>query len=113
MPTQSSLVKRLTLKFMSAVTTVLVVAGVSFYVLSQHHFQMLDEQALAEKLESTRHILLLSTARDEPEDQDPQPAFFKVVVASTIQLCGLLRVLLIPIRVQQHRTNWLPVTSAS
>jgi two-component system heavy metal sensor histidine kinase CusS len=41
-------------------------------MLSQHHFQMLDEQALAEKLESTRHILSLSAARDELEDQEPQ-----------------------------------------
>jgi two-component system heavy metal sensor histidine kinase CusS len=50
MRAQSSLVKRLTLMFMFAVIAVLVVAGVSFYMLSQHHFQMLDEQALAEKL---------------------------------------------------------------
>ena len=40
-------------------------------------------------------------------------AFFKVVVASTIQLCGLLHVLLFSIRVQQHGTNRLPVASAS
>ncbi|APE96615.1 hypothetical protein BG030_00220 [Pseudomonas putida] len=72
MRAQSSLVKRLTLMFMFAVIAVLVVAGVSFYMLSQHHFQMLDEQALAEKLESTRHILSLSAARDELEDQEPQ-----------------------------------------
>lgn len=71
MRAQSSLVKRLTLMFMSAVTAVLMVAGMSFYVLSQHHFQMLDEQALAEKLESTRHILSLSAAH-ELEDQAPQ-----------------------------------------
>ncbi len=43
----------------------------------------------------------------------PEPAFFKVVVASTIQLCGLLHVLLFSIRVQQHGTNRLPVASAS
>ncbi|MEX5684840.1 heavy metal sensor histidine kinase [Pseudomonas silesiensis] len=72
MRTQSSLVKRLTLMFMFAVTAVLVVAGMSFYVLSQHHFQMLDEQALSEKLESTRHILSISAARDELDDQEPQ-----------------------------------------
>jgi two-component system, OmpR family, heavy metal sensor histidine kinase CusS len=72
MQSQSSLVKRLTLMFMLAVTVVLVVAGVSFYVLSQHHFQMLDEQALSEKLESTRHILSISAARDARDEQAPQ-----------------------------------------
>ena len=54
---RSSLVKRLTLMIMFAVIAVLVVAGISFNMLSQHHFRMLDEQALSEKLESTRHIL--------------------------------------------------------
>jgi two-component system heavy metal sensor histidine kinase CusS len=69
---QSSLVKRLTLMFMFAVTAVLVVAGVAFYGLSQHHFRMLDEQALSEKLESTRHILSISAARGELGDQEQQ-----------------------------------------
>ncbi|AOA07529.1 heavy metal sensor histidine kinase [Pseudomonas fragi] len=69
---QSSLVKRLTLMFMFAVTAVLVVAGVAFYGLSQHHFRMLDEQALAEKLESTRHVLSISAARGELDDQEQQ-----------------------------------------
>ncbi len=69
---QSSLVKRLTLMFMFAVTAVLVVAGVAFYGLSQHHFRMLDEQALSEKLESTRHILSISAARGGLDDQEQQ-----------------------------------------
>jgi two-component system heavy metal sensor histidine kinase CusS len=57
----SSLVKRLTLMIMFAVIAVLVVAGMSFNVLSQHHFRLLDEQALSEKLESARHILSIQT----------------------------------------------------
>ena len=37
-------------------------------------------------------------------------AFFKVLVASTIQLCRSFLGLLLPIRVQHHRPYWLPVT---
>lgn len=52
-----SLTARMSLMFMSAVVVVLTLAGLSFNVLSQHHFEVLDRQALVEKLESTRHIL--------------------------------------------------------
>ncbi|MHC8400966.1 hypothetical protein ACYZTX_16225 [Pseudomonas sp. MDT1-17] len=37
------------------------------------------------------------------------PAFFKVVVASTVQLCRSFLVLLLPIRIQHHRSYRLPV----
>lgn len=52
-----SLTARMSLMFMSAVIAVLTAAGLSFNMLSQHHFKMLDSQALEEKLESTRRIL--------------------------------------------------------
>lgn len=68
MLSQSSLVKRLTLMIMFAVISVLVVAGISVNMLSQHHFRMLDEQALSEKLESTRHILSIQTPGTRPEE---------------------------------------------
>jgi two-component system heavy metal sensor histidine kinase CusS len=47
----------MSLMFMLAVTAVLTVAGVSFNHLSQHHFKMLDQEALNEKLHSTQRIL--------------------------------------------------------
>jgi hypothetical protein len=47
-----SLTTRMSLMFMLAVTAVLTVAGVSFNRLSQHHFKMLDQEALNEN--STR-----------------------------------------------------------
>ncbi|MDY7560674.1 heavy metal sensor histidine kinase [Pseudomonas sp. 10B1] len=52
-----SLTTRLSLMFMLSVTVVLTVAGVSFNHLSQHHFKMLDQQTLDEKLSSTQRIL--------------------------------------------------------
>ena len=52
-----SLTTRMSLMFMLAVTAVLTVAGVSFNHLSQHHFKMLDQEALNEKLHSTQRIL--------------------------------------------------------
>lgn len=52
-----SLTARLSLLFMLAVTAVLVMAGLSFNHLSQHHFLQLDRQTLAEKLSATRNIL--------------------------------------------------------
>ena len=39
-----SLTARMSLMFMSAVIAVLTVAGLSFNMLSQHHFKMLDRQ---------------------------------------------------------------------
>jgi two-component system heavy metal sensor histidine kinase CusS len=47
----------MSLMFMLAVTVVLTVAGLSFNNLSRHHFKMLDQQALNEKLHSTQRIL--------------------------------------------------------
>lgn len=44
-----SLTARMSLMFMTAVIAVLTVAGLSFNMLSQHHFKMLDRQALVEK----------------------------------------------------------------
>lgn len=44
-----SLTARMSLMFMTAVIAVLMVAGLSFNMLSQHHFKMLDRQALVEK----------------------------------------------------------------
>lgn len=72
MLSQSSLVKRLTLMIMFAVISVLVVGGISVNMLSQHHFRMLDEQALSEKLESTRHILSIQSPGTSQEEQREQ-----------------------------------------
>ncbi|MBA6092876.1 heavy metal sensor histidine kinase [Pseudomonas monteilii] len=52
-----SLTTRMSLMFMLAVTAVLTVAGLSFSNLSRHHFKMLDQQALNEKLISSQKIL--------------------------------------------------------
>ncbi|MBM3105818.1 heavy metal sensor histidine kinase [Pseudomonas sp. V1] len=54
---QLSLTTRLSLMFMLAVAAVLSVAALSFNRLSQHHFKLLDQQVLFEKLESTQAIL--------------------------------------------------------
>jgi two-component system heavy metal sensor histidine kinase CusS len=43
-----SLTARLSLLFMLAVAGVLTVAALSFYRLSQHHFEKLDNQILME-----------------------------------------------------------------
>ncbi|MBP8186002.1 MAG: heavy metal sensor histidine kinase [Pseudomonas sp.] len=52
-----SLTTRLSLLFMLAVTAVLLVAGLSFHQLSQHHFMLLDRQTLEEKRQATEKIL--------------------------------------------------------
>ncbi|WP_095151895.1 heavy metal sensor histidine kinase [Pseudomonas sp. Irchel s3b5] len=52
-----SLTTRMSLMFMLAVTAVLTIAGLGFNNLSRHHFKMLDQQALNEKLHSTQRIL--------------------------------------------------------
>lgn len=52
-----SLTTRLSLMFMLAVTGVLVVAGLSFNRLSQHHFESLDRQELLEKAHAVQGIL--------------------------------------------------------
>ncbi len=52
-----SLTTRLSLLFMLAVTAVLLVAGLSFHQLSQHHFMLLDQQTLEEKRQATEKIL--------------------------------------------------------
>tara|TARA_Y100001951_G_scaffold103088_1_gene111157 strand:+ start:6999 stop:7211 length:213 start_codon:yes stop_codon:yes gene_type:complete len=46
----------MSIMFMSVVVVVLTIAGLSFNLLSQHHFEVLDRQALVEKLESTKKI---------------------------------------------------------
>lgn len=69
---QLSLTARMSLMFMSAVIAVLVIAGLSFYMLSQHHFQELDRQALVEKLESTRQILGKARNSENLENELPQ-----------------------------------------
>ena len=66
-----SLTARMSLMFMSAVVVVLTLAGLSFNVLSQHHFEVLDRQALVEKLESTRHIL--NNARSDASRSEELP----------------------------------------
>ena len=66
-----SLTARMSLMFMSAVIAVLTVAGLSFNMLSQHHFKMLDRQALVEKLESAKHIL--NNARGEASLSEELP----------------------------------------
>ncbi|MEX6501052.1 heavy metal sensor histidine kinase [Pseudomonas zhanjiangensis] len=67
-----SLTARMSLMFMSAVIAVLAVAGLSFNMLSQHHFKKLDRQALTEKLESTRNILDKQRSGSRLHDELPQ-----------------------------------------
>ncbi|SEK88134.1 two-component system, OmpR family, heavy metal sensor histidine kinase CusS [Atopomonas hussainii] len=52
-----SLTTRMTLMFTSAVLVVLLLAGLSFSVLSQHHFKQLDQQTLNEKLDAIENML--------------------------------------------------------
>ncbi len=67
-----SLTTRLSLMFMLAVTAVLTVAGLSFSYLSHHHFEMLDRQALVEKLHSTQSILGELGSSEKFEELKPQ-----------------------------------------
>lgn len=67
-----SLTTRMSLMFMLAVTAVLTVAGLSFNHLSQHHFTMLDQQALTEKLQSTQRILGDLTSVDHFNEIKPE-----------------------------------------
>ncbi|WP_137807574.1 heavy metal sensor histidine kinase [Pseudomonas sp. G(2018)] len=67
-----SLTTRMSLMFMLAVTAVLTVAGLSFNNLSRHHFKMLDQQALNEKLHSTQRILAGLNGIDQFNDFKPE-----------------------------------------
>ncbi|MGV8864966.1 MAG: heavy metal sensor histidine kinase [Pseudomonas sp.] len=67
-----SLTARLSLMFMLSVTAVLTVAGVTFNHLSQHHFKMLDQQTLDEKLNSTQRILGELHSVDQFSELKPQ-----------------------------------------
>jgi two-component system heavy metal sensor histidine kinase CusS len=62
----------MSLMFMLAVTAVLTVAGLSFNNLSRHHFKMLDQQALNEKLHSTQRILGELKSIDQFGDFKPE-----------------------------------------
>lgn len=67
-----SLTTRMSLMFMLAVTAVLTVAGLSFNNLSRHHFIMLDQQALNEKLHSTQRILGELKSIDQFDELKPE-----------------------------------------
>lgn len=67
-----SLTVRMSLMFMSAVIAVLTVAGLSFNILSQHHFVTLDRQILLEKLESTKRILESKRNSENLSEELPQ-----------------------------------------
>ncbi len=67
-----SLTTRMSLMFMLAVTAVLTIAGLSFNHLSQHHFKMLDQQTLNEKLYSTQRILGELRSVDQFSELKPQ-----------------------------------------
>lgn len=82
-----SLTARMSLMFMSAVIAVLVVAGLSFNMLSQHHFMLLDRQALMEKLESAQHIL--SNAQDTRNLAD-QAAQLRTLLGAHQDLVALI-----------------------
>ncbi|MDM8351167.1 heavy metal sensor histidine kinase [Pseudomonas sp. sp1636] len=69
---QLSLTARLSLMFMLAVAAVLTVAALSFNRLSQHHFKLLDQQVLFEKLESTQAILGGAAGEGSFERLQPQ-----------------------------------------
>jgi two-component system heavy metal sensor histidine kinase CusS len=67
-----SLTVRMSLMFMSAAIAVLTVAGLSVNMLSQHHFVILDQQILLEKLESTKRILKSKSNRESLSEELPQ-----------------------------------------
>lgn len=67
-----SLTTRLSLMFMLAVTGVLIVAGLSFNRLSQHHFQAQDRQELREKAHAVQGILGELTGSDNFSTLKPQ-----------------------------------------
>jgi two-component system heavy metal sensor histidine kinase CusS len=64
-----SLTARMSLMFMSAVIIVLAVAGLSFNLLSQHHFSLLDRQALEEKLSYSKRILRATQGNSSLSDE--------------------------------------------
>jgi len=67
-----SLTTRLSLLFMLAVTAVLLVAGLSFYHLSQHHFMLLDKQTLEEKRLATQELLVTLKNIEQLEKLKPR-----------------------------------------
>ncbi|MBP5074704.1 heavy metal sensor histidine kinase [Pseudomonas chlororaphis] len=82
-----SLTTRMSLMFMLAVTAVLTVAGLSFNNLSRHHFKMLDQQALNEKLQSTQRILTGLNSLDQFSDIKPE---LKVLLGEHRDLIALI-----------------------
>lgn len=67
-----SLTARMSLMFMIAVTAVLTAGGLGFTNLSRHHFKMLDQQALSEKLYSTQKILNGLNGISQFDDYKPE-----------------------------------------
>ena len=67
-----SLTARMSLMFMLAVIAVLTVAGLSFNQFSRHHFMMLDQQKLDEKLGSTQEILRNTRSQADLKEVLPQ-----------------------------------------
>ena len=76
-----SLTSRLSWLFMLAVSAVLLVAGLSFYHLSQAHFKAIDQHTLSEKLQATELIL----------QQLPAPAQFEQARPALRNLLGAHR----------------------
>lgn len=70
--TRVSLTTRLSLLFMLAVTAVLLVAGLSFNHLSQHHFMLLDRQTLEEKRQATQELLAQFKNIEQFEELKPR-----------------------------------------
>ncbi|MFI8479175.1 heavy metal sensor histidine kinase [Pseudomonas sp. NPDC078700] len=67
-----SLTTRMSMMFMLGVITVLVVAGLSFHALAKHHFKMLDQQTLNEKVASAQHILSGIQNKQQFNNAEPQ-----------------------------------------
>jgi len=67
-----SLTARISLMFMVAVMAVAVIGALSFKLLTQHHFQSLDQHTLAEKLDATERILGQLNGTDNFEALRPQ-----------------------------------------
>lgn len=57
-----SLTARMSLMFMLAVVSVLIITGVGFSELSRRHFWTQDQQTISEKLDSVQQILVASNA---------------------------------------------------
>lgn len=105
-----SLTARMSLMFMLAVIAVLTVAGLSFNELSRHHFMMLDQQTLDEKLESTQQILSNTRSHADLEGVLPQ---LKVLLGAHHDLAAVILANDGTVLLPSHKRSMFPKSTAS